>query len=69
MITMNTKKTYMILHEEKESLEWMNSEERSASEGLIYVRHCALGKVISSHLILILPSTLCRYNSAHFTNE
>ena len=41
MITMNTKKTYMILHEEKESLEWMNSEERSASEGLIYVRHCS----------------------------
>lgn len=27
MITMNTKKTYMILHEEKESLEWMNSED------------------------------------------
>lgn len=68
MITMNTKKTYMILHEKKESLECMNSEEQSVGEGLIYVMHCALGKVISSHLILILPSTLCRYNFAHFTN-
>ena len=27
MITMNTKKTYMILHEKKENLEWMNSED------------------------------------------
>ena len=69
MITLNTKKTYMILHEKKENLEWRNSEEQSVSEGLIYVRHGALGKVISSYLILILPSTLCRYNFAHFTNE
>lgn len=28
-----------------------------------------LGMFISFHLILILPSTLCRYNYAHFTNE
>ena len=69
MVTnIDTKKNYMRSHAKTGSLEWMNRKEQSVVVAEYVSGVVLLGKFISSHLILILPS-LCTYDYAHFTNE